>query len=164
MRIPIVNEQDEIIEYIERDDYNSRGIRRVTGLWVTSPEGDILLARRALTKKHHPGVWGPAVSGTVEEGETYESNIIKEAEEEIGLTNFTPIIGLKNRRSTDLGHGFWGQWFTAVIPKDYPLKKQDEEVEELRWFTKSELDNFIKDLPKEFLMNLEEYINIFSKN
>ena len=38
-----------------------------------------------------PEVWGPAVSGTNEEGETYDSNIIKEAQEEIGLTGYTLI-------------------------------------------------------------------------
>ena len=98
MKIPIVNEQEEIIGYKERDDRNDKDIIRITGLWVTNKERNILLARRSFNKKHHPGVWGPAVSGTVEEGETYESNIIKEAEEEIGLTGFKPISRVTKRK------------------------------------------------------------------
>ena len=53
MKIPIVNEQDEIIGYKERNDLDTKDIIRVTGLWVTSSEGDILLARRALIKKYN---------------------------------------------------------------------------------------------------------------
>jgi isopentenyldiphosphate isomerase len=160
MRIPIVNEQDEIIGYKERGELGPKDICRVTGLWVTSPEGDTLLARRAFTKKHNPGKWGPAVAGTVEEGETYESNIIKEAEEEIGLVKFSPQISFKNRRSR--GHEYWGQWFTAVVDRSYPFKKQDEEVEEIRWFSKNELIKFLEETPEELLSNLKEYIKLFS--
>ncbi len=85
MQIPIVNEQDEIIGYKDRKDRNLVDITRVSALWITNEDGEILLAQRGLNKTHSPGLWGPAVAGTVEEGETYESNIIKEAEEEIGL-------------------------------------------------------------------------------
>src|SRR3989338_4963070 len=99
MKIPIVDENDEIIEYKDEKDRKPEDICRVAGLWVTAPNGDILLAQRAFVKKRSPGVWGPAVAGTVEEGETYEQNIIKEAEEEIGLKNLKPIFGPKIRRS-----------------------------------------------------------------
>src|SRR3989339_514660 len=96
MRIPIVNEQDEIIGYEERETRNPKHICRVTGLWVTDKDQNILLAQRALVRKFNPGMWGPAVSGTVEEGETYKSNIIKEAREEIGLVNLKQIEKVEN--------------------------------------------------------------------
>ena|ERR1700733_1343376 len=159
MRIPIVNEQDEIIGYKERNETNSEDITRVSGLWVTDKDGNILLAQRAFTKKNDPGKWGPAVAGTVEEGETYESNIIKEMEEEIGLVNFVPVLSHKNRRSTS--HEYWGQWFTAVIDHDYPFKKQDEEVEELKWFTKEELLKLLDEKPGMFLKEFSKYIEMF---
>jgi len=90
MKIPIVNEQDEIIKVVDIKDRKPGEICRITGLWLTDPEGNILLAQRAFNKKLSPGLWGPAAAGTVEEGETYESNIIKEAEEEIGLAGLKP--------------------------------------------------------------------------
>ncbi len=34
-----------------------------------------MLAQRKFTKNHNPGTWGPAVTGTVAESETYDSNI-----------------------------------------------------------------------------------------
>jgi len=161
MKIPIVNEQDEIIGYKDRDDRDSKDICRITGLWVTSPDGDILLAQRSFNKKRDPGVWGPAVSGTVEEGETYESNIIKEAEEEIGLRGIPFALGPKMRRSTS--HQYFVQFFTAVVPKDYPFVKSDEEVEAIRWFTKDEMIKLLDEKPEMFTVNYKQYIDCFLK-
>lgn len=84
-KIIIVNENDEIIGCKERGEINQSDIYRVSALWIQNPKGDVLLAQRKLTEDNDPGKWGPAVAGTNDEGETYESNIIKEAEEEIGL-------------------------------------------------------------------------------
>ena len=143
MRIPIVNEQDEIIGYKERKDRNAQDIVRVSDLWITDSEGNILLAQRALSEDHNPGMWGPASSGTVEEGETYEINIIKEMGEEIGLFGVKPVLGPKYRVSSS--HEYFAQWFTAVVPHDYLFKKQDEEVEQVRWFTRDEILKFLEE-------------------
>lgn len=159
MRIPIVNEQDEIIGYKDRKDRNPKDITRVSALWLTDQDGNVLLAQRSFDKKNDPGLWGPAVAGSVEEGETYESNIIKEAEEEIGLLDLKPILGPKNRRSTS--HEYFGQWFTVVVDHNYPFKKQDEEVEELRWFSKEELIKLLKEKPEMFLQNFKQYLDYF---
>jgi NADH pyrophosphatase NudC (nudix superfamily) len=112
-----------------------------------------------LRKKDSPGLWGPAVAGSVEEGETYESNIIKEAEEEIGLKNLKPILGPKVRRSGT--HEYFAQVFFTIIPKDYPLVKQDEEVEEIRWFRKEELYKLLDEKPEMFLKNTKNYTQDF---
>jgi isopentenyldiphosphate isomerase len=159
MRIPIVNEQDEIIGYKDKNERDSKEITRVSGLWVTDTEGKILLAQRSWRKKQDPGFWGPAVAGSVEEGETYESNIIKEAEEEIGLKNIIPILGPKHRRSTS--HEYFCQWFSIVISKDTSLVRQEEEVEELRWFTPTELISFYESNPNVFLKNFDRYLKTF---
>ena len=54
------------------------------------PDLRVLIVERqtAFDKKYDPGKWGPSAAGTVEEGETYQSNIIKELQEEIGLETF----------------------------------------------------------------------------
>lgn len=86
-KIIIVDENDTIIGHKNRDSMEDGDMYRVSALWIQNSKGDILLAQRSFDKRNDPGKWGPAVAGTVEEGETYESNIIKEAEEEIGLKN-----------------------------------------------------------------------------
>lgn len=157
MRIPVVNEQDEIIGYKERSDINTgEDLIRATGLWVTDKNGNILLAQRSFKKKHDPGLWGPAVGGTVEEGETYESNIIKEAEEEIGLidTKFDTLCKIRvfNCIAT---------FYTAVVDRDYGFVKQDEEVEDIKWFSKDELDKELEENPEIFFKNFKELMKLF---
>lgn len=54
--VPIVNHHDEIIDHKERDEVDAtKELRRIAALWLTNSKGDILLARRALTKKHQAG-------------------------------------------------------------------------------------------------------------
>lgn len=151
MRVPIVNEQDEIIGYKERNDRDKNDIIRITGLWLWNEKGEALLAQRAFNKSIHPGLWGPAVAGTVEEGETYESNIIKEAEEEIGLKDLKPVIAKKIRLPNK-----FAQWFIATINNDYPFVKQDDEVESIKWFSRDELFKQINDKPEMFIPSLKE--------
>lgn len=155
MKIPIVNEQDEIVGHKEREDRNPHDLIRATGLWITDKEGNILIAQRAFSKKHDPGLWGPAVSGTVEEGETYESNIIKEAEEEIGLTG----VIINPDQKIRIFQGF-RQWFTAVVDHNYKFIKQDEEVEAIKWFSKNELEELINDKPEIFVKNFKKYLEV----
>jgi len=161
MRIPIVNEQDEIIKYIDRAEKQPWEISRVAGLWVTNKRGDVLLAQRSFDKKIDPGKWGPAVGGTVEEGETYEQNIIKEAEEEIGLTGMILKTEHKNRRSTN--HEYFGQWFSTVVDSNYPFVKQDSEVEQIKWFSKEELIKSFKENPENYLPSFGSNIEYFLK-
>lgn len=162
MRIPIVNEQDEIIECKDRGDRRPGEITRIAVLWLWNEKGEALLAQRAFSKKNQPGLWGPAVAGSVEEGETYESNIIKEAAEEIGLKNLRPILSQKLRRNTS--HSYFAQWFVATIHGDYPLVKQESEVEAIKWFSREELFKALEETPDIFLPSLKESAQYYFNN
>lgn len=158
-RITIVNAQDQIIGHKERGTLAKEDIYRVAGLWVTNTNGAILLAQRQLGKRHDPGKWGPAVAGTVDEGETYGSNIIKEAEEEIGLQDIKPIIS-KKRRYTG-GHNYFCQWYTLVVDK--PAKDfivQEDEVAQVKWFTRSELEQELREHSEKYLEGLSWAVEI----
>src|SRR3989338_11488629 len=111
--IIIVNENDEIIGFKKRGTLKPEDIYRVSALWIENSKGEVLLAQRSFSKKHHPGLWGPAVAGTNEEGETYEENIIKEAEEEVGLKDIHLKKWFKKRTSTDYNH--FTQFFKLII-------------------------------------------------
>ncbi len=156
MRIPIVNEKDEIIGYKEREDRNPQDISRCTGLWVADKEGNIFLAQRALGKKHDPGLWGPAVGGTVEEGETYESNILKEAREEIGLVNMS-----FNFINKILVHNCVAKFYSVVVDHDYKFVKQDSEVENIKWFSREELNKLLEEKPEMFQKDFKKIIELF---
>jgi isopentenyl-diphosphate Delta-isomerase len=149
-RIIIVDKQDKVIGYKPREDVKLTDIYRVTGLWITNSRGELLLARRAFGKRHDPGKWGPSAAGTVEEGETYDSNAAKEAEEELGLTDIKLVRRSKLRFSGR--HNYFCRWYTAVVDK--PAEAfviQSEEVIQVRWITREELNRELKDNPDQYL-------------
>lgn len=157
MRIPIVDENDNIIEYRNRNDRDFNAIYRVSSLWITNSKNEILLARRAWNKNHDPGKWGPAVAGTVEEGETYKSNIIKEAEEELGLKDIKPTLGAKLRKK--IKWNYFTQQFHLVLDKDISeFKIQKDEVAEVKWFSKEELRKQLREHPDDFLKGIHEHM------
>ena len=162
--IIIVDEKDDIIGYKERRYVERDNIYRVSALWITNSKGDVLLAKRGLNKRNNPGKWGPAVAGTVEKGEDYETNIIKEAKEELGLEDIKFNQGLKIRVSGDseAGHNFFCQWFTLNIDKPSgDFKIQQEELEEVGWFSVSELINLLKEKSDEFIPSMKKHLKLF---
>ena len=159
-RIIIVDENDKIIDHKNRSNLKKEDTYRVSALWITNSFGEILLARRHHTKTHHPRKWGPAVAGTVDEGETYEDNIIKEAEEELGLKNIKPKLGPKTR-TDDEYHNFT-QWYILSVDKNIDeFKIQEDEVEEVRWFPPDELRKQLQEHSEYFLPSMKEYFELF---
>lgn len=161
-KIVIVDENNKVIGHKERETLKPEEIYRVSALWLTNSKGDILLARRALTKSHNPGKWGPAVAGTLEEGETYDSNILKETAEELGLGQ--KEINLKKGpmiRISD-AHNYFAQWYTLTIDKPVTqFKIQKDEVEEIKWFSRKELAEQLDKKPGEFLKRMKQYFEVF---
>jgi len=158
MKIPIVDENDNIIGVKDKKDRNPNDIIRITAIWVTDGKGSILLQQRSLNMKNSPGKWGPGVAGTVEEGETYESNAYKELEEEAGIKNVPLIKSKKFFGKSDTGKRF-AQLFLCEINKDYKLVPGENEVEKLKWFSREEVLNFYNEKPEEFPPLMEELID-----
>jgi isopentenyl-diphosphate Delta-isomerase len=159
MKIPIVNEKDEVLCYKERGTEEQMDLYRTTGLWLTNSNGEVLLARRALDKAHDPGIWGPAAAGTVEKGETYESNIIKEVKEELDLeVELKKSIKIK-RFSKERPHNYLTQWFTAKIDISAKEINFDKvEVDTVKWFSKKELSKKVSTNPENFLTTIKEFV------
>ena len=152
-KIIIVDNKDNKIGIKERESITKENIYRVSVLWVTNSKSEILLAKRSLDKTHSPGRWGPAVAGTVEENETYDSNMIKEAEEEIGLKNVRLQKGLKIRMTTK--YNYFCQWYFIKIDRDLnEFKLQESEVAEIKWFSRKELLHKTEESQDEFIQSV----------
>ena len=153
-KIIIVDRDNKEIGVKERSslDY-SKDIYRVSALWLTNSKGETLIAQRSLAKDKDPGLWGPAAAGTLDEGETYESNIYKEVEEEIGLTGYTfsegPMFFVNTPRM------YWGQYYLlqADIPID-DFSLQEDEVEAVKWIDVEELKQDVAKHPEKYVNNL----------
>jgi len=85
--LDIVNEKDEIIGQAPRDEVHEKGLTcRMVYVWFYTPDKQLILQRRSLTKKNHPGRLTTAVSGHVESGMGYAGSAIKETLEETGVS------------------------------------------------------------------------------
>ncbi|MFA6486335.1 MAG: NUDIX domain-containing protein [Candidatus Magasanikbacteria bacterium] len=158
--VTIVDKNDKIIGHKYRDSLSNNDIYRVSALWVVNKKGDILLAQRHHAKLHHPGKWGPAVAGTVEKGETYRQNIIKETHEELGIKNIKPTVGPKTETTGTWRH--FTQWYLLQnnLATDQ-FKIQKTEVQKIKWFSRDELLTDLKTQPQKFLPTMKKYFKLF---
>lgn len=143
MNIIVVDEHDNELGIREASLRAPGDIYRSASLWLTNSKGQVLMAQRAFSKSNSPGKWGPAASGTVEAGETYDTNIVKEIAEEIGLSvELSDLIKGPKALTTEPGRVFFNQWYLYSI--DQPAEAftiQEEEVEQVAWFFPSELQD-----------------------
>ncbi len=160
-RIVIVDERDEPISSKDYGELRYEDIYRVSALWLTDKNtGDCLITQRKRTKHHDPGKWMAAVSGTVEEGETYEQNMIKEIEEEIGLTGLGLAEGPKEYVD-DGQHKFFVQWFVSQVDKDeVTIEIQEEEVEAYSWIEKDKLVKEVAENPDKYVPSMQNALKL----
>lgn len=162
--ITIVDERDQIIGSKEGAACGSDDISRVSGLFLYTPAREVLIAKRVMTKRHDPGKWSYAVAGTVEEGETYLSNILKEAEEEIGLVLAPTDVREVYHGYFETSHKFFYTQYVAET--DLPItafRRQLDEVDELRYVPADELSQWIEERPEDFVHSMKPITALIRK-
>ncbi len=162
MTIPIVDAQDNVIGQKERAAIDfDKDIFRTASLWITNSDGDILLAQRKLDKKVDPGKWAEAVGGTVEGNDGYEETVIREAEEELGLTGLRITKGPKQFITTPCR--YFVQWYIAVVDQDLSkFVMQADEVEQIAWIPQAQLEQELERAPEKYIDAMGEIVSLFS--
>ena len=89
---PVVTPEGEVLGKALRQDCHNGSyiLHPVVHLHVFSSKGELYLQRRAMHKDLLPGYWDTAVGGHVMYGETIMQALVREVQEEIGITDFTP--------------------------------------------------------------------------
>jgi isopentenyldiphosphate isomerase len=158
----IVDVNDNVIDAKYRNEIEPTDIYRVSTLWLRDSKGNALLAQRSFDKKNDPGVWQPAVAGTVSEGESYLENIKREAEEELGLTGLDFEVGPKGFVD-EKAHRFFSQIFFATIDKqaeDFTIQR--DEVEQVKWTPERLLLEDVKKNPQNYVLKMDELVETVS--
>jgi len=122
-------------------------------IWIINSKGEILVQKRAKTKKKSPGKWDMPSAGHIDAGESCLQGCVRETYEELGIqTKENEFIFLKefvNQRGWELVQVY-------LLKKDIDIediKLQAEEVECVKWFN---YDEFVKLLYSEEFCNHEE--------
>lgn len=161
-RIPIVNEQDKIVCYKERDDTTYKDIRRIVSLFLFNEKGETLLAKRHPNKLISPNRWGPAVDGTVDEGYDYDATMRKEMEEELGLKTVEPIFISKEFYTITEAKRFCSYYY-AIVPDNTEFILQESEVTEVKWISIPDLKKWFLEKPEEFVLSFPIKIKLWEK-
>lgn len=101
---------------------------------ILEKDGKFLLGKRSAWKTKAPGYWCP-ISGHIEPSETEEQAVVREAQEELGIT----VRPLRKITSTPTNDGqVILHWWTAEILNGIPTLN-NQENEEIRWFSEEEI-------------------------
>ena len=159
MKIQVVDDKDNLIGVKERTEVDYKtDIYRVSALWLTNSKGQTLLAKRAAVKDKDPNKWGPAVAGTIDEGETYDDNIYKEAIEEIGLEGAKFTKGLKIRITHP--RNYFCQWYFVTIDREADtFVMQEDEVDELEWVDVEQMKQELKTNPNKYVPAMQQIVD-----
>lgn len=163
--VTIVDREDAVLAYKKESEVDySTEIYRVSALWVKNVRGEVLLAQRSLQHGHMPGLWGPAVAGTVED-ETYEENIRSEMAEELGLEGVEFEIGPKVYREVN-NRRYFCQWYEATLEPEIVTKLafEEDEVEGVAWINEAELAKDVHVHPEKYLPGFDETVALFCKS
>ena len=89
----VVDEEDNIVGKAERSKVHSSGlIHRSVFFFVFNEKNEILVNKRSRTKEFYPGYYSIALGGHLNSGESYEQAVIREAEEELGISEAKPVF------------------------------------------------------------------------
>ncbi len=90
--LPVVDENGNVLDAATRAECHggSMLLHPVVHLHLFNSAGELYLQKRPLWKTIQPGKWDIAVGGHVDFGESVEQALLREATEEIGITDFNP--------------------------------------------------------------------------
>lgn len=124
-------------------------------IWIVNSKGEILVQKRAKTKKKSPSKWDMPSAGHIDAGETCLSGCVRETFEELGIkTTENEFIFLKefiNERGHELVQVY-------LLKKDIDIKDiklQASEVECVKWLSYNEFVELL--YSDEFCNHAKEY-------
>jgi isopentenyldiphosphate isomerase/intracellular septation protein A len=136
----LVDEQGKVTGQIPRSQVHdgSKLLHPVVHLHVINHNKGILLQKRPMSKQIQPGKWDTSVGGHISATETLEQALKKEAFEEIGLVDFSAKMQKVYKWETDVEVELVYLFITFDFKN---IKVNSEEVEEVRFWTKNQIEN-----------------------
>jgi len=143
--LDVVDDNDVVILQMSKDKVHAgkKFLHREIGIMILDEKGRILLQQRSSKKEFFPGAWTISAVGHVPAGKTPEEGAHKEIKEELGFdTEFTFI---EKRKYISGDHVSFGFLFTGVFPNNTEIYICKNEVEQVKFASKSDVEQMKKD-------------------
>jgi isopentenyl-diphosphate delta-isomerase len=140
--IDLVDENDQVIKQIERDDSVNNvethgGYIRVVDCYIMNSEGELWVPRRTVHKRIAPNGLDFSIGEHIQTGETYKDAIIRGFQEEVGFTpdkDKLEFLGVsKPNENGDIFQGFF------IYHSDVAPELNPEDFVEATWMKPDEL-------------------------
>ena len=167
--LPIVDENDKIIDAINKDEFNKTTgrIYRTVSLILFNLDGDFLIQRRSFSKATFAGKWqNSAAAGHVQIGESYLDAIHRETIEEIGLNlRFQDFIKVEKVfiHTKENKRRFMQVFAAKTNFKVEELTIIHDEVAEIKMVDFKEFQKMIEENPEDFMDSPEVALRIVEK-
>ncbi len=145
----VVDEQDRVVGAAPRQEVHARGLlHRAVHVLVSDGAGRVLLQKRSASKDMYPNQWAASASGHVDRGEDYDTAVVRELGEEIGVR----VAAVPERLCRIDACEETGREFVWVyrVRHDGPIEASAEEISEVAWRSLAEIDRWVAERPGDF--------------
>ncbi len=145
----VVDEQDRVVGSALRREVHARGLlHRAVHALVDDAAGRVLLQRRSANKDMYPNQWAASASGHVDRGEDYDTAMVRELGEELGIRGgAVPRRLCRIEACEQTGREF--VWVYRCR-HDGAVTFNADEISEIAWRTPAEIDRWVAERPEDF--------------
>ncbi len=140
---------------------------RSVHVWIITPDKQVLIQKRSPQKESNPGMWDISSAGHVSAGESDITSAVRETEEELGLVfpeTFFTLIGVVKQMQVIgalINNEINPVYILKTEIKLEDIKRQKEEVSEVKLVPISEFKRMIENKDENFVDHPEEFELLF---
>jgi isopentenyl-diphosphate Delta-isomerase len=159
--VDIVDEDDNVVGRTSWEEaFRNNLLRRNVRIFILNSKGEILLQKRSIKLKIHPGQWSCSATGAVSSGERYQDAAERELKEEMRIeTELEFLFKMRQYNPNAISAVFEGHY-------DGEARPNSEEVEriELASIGKiiEEIENGTRDFSDSFKKSFKKYVEFKS--
>ncbi|MFI3291637.1 MAG: NUDIX domain-containing protein [Opitutales bacterium] len=163
---PLVNDKDEVMGSAFRSYVHANNLlHRAVHALVFNRDGKLLMQMRSALKDRYPSCYTTSCSGHVDYGETYETALIREFYEELGVkTKLEDFVYIGKVEANSETEGEFTKVYVFIEKEELEFSFPEEEVSSLDYFNREELEENIAKNPENFTKSFRFIYSYFLEN